>query len=62
MIPRTAFLGAILLTAYLGGATVTHVRIGDPFIAPVIIDILVWIALGLRDSTIFSLAMNSHKP
>lgn len=60
MIPRTAFLGAILLTAYLGGATVTHVRIGDPFIAPVIIGVLVWVALGLRDSTIFSLALNNH--
>jgi hypothetical protein len=31
VIPRTAVLGAILLTGYLGGATATHVRIGDPF-------------------------------
>ncbi|TXT28537.1 MAG: hypothetical protein FD138_2568 [Planctomycetota bacterium] len=33
LIPRTSFLGAILLTAYLGGATATHVRVGDPWIA-----------------------------
>ncbi len=30
VIPRTSFLGAILLTGYLGGATASHVRIGDP--------------------------------
>ena len=57
LIPRTAFLGAILLTGYLGGATVTHLRVGDPFIAPVIIGVVMWIGLGLRCPTIFSLAM-----
>lgn len=56
LIPRTAFLGAILLTGYLGGATVTHVRIGDPFIMPVIIGIVMWVGLGLRYPQIFSLA------
>lgn len=30
VIPRTSILGAILLTAYLGGATASHVRVGDP--------------------------------
>lgn len=29
-IPRTAVLGAVLITGYLGGAIATHVRIGDP--------------------------------
>jgi len=37
LIPRTAILGAILMTAYLGGATATNVRVGDPsFIGPVL--------------------------
>lgn len=49
IIPRTAVLGAILLTAYLGGATATHVRIGDPFIGPVILGVLIWLGLYLRD-------------
>ena len=49
LIPRTAVLGAILLTAYLGGATATHVRIGDPFIIPVIAGMLIWLGLYLRD-------------
>ncbi len=56
LFPRTAVLGAILLTGYLGGATATHVRIGDPFIMPVIIGVVVWIALFLRDRRVRALA------
>lgn len=48
LIPRTSFLGAILLTGYLGGATATHVRVGDPFVMPIIIGVVVWIAYALR--------------
>ena len=49
-IPRTAVLGAILVTGYLGGATATHVRIGEPvFVTPVILGILAWGGLFLRD-------------
>jgi len=49
-IPRTTVLGAILMTAYLGGATASNVRIGDPsFVVTVILGILVWLGLYLRD-------------
>ena len=48
-IPQTAVLGAVLLTGYLGGATATHFRVGDPYYAPVILGVIVWIALFLRD-------------
>ncbi len=61
LIPRTAFIGAILLTAYLGGATATHVRVGDAFIAPVIVSLVSWIALGLRDSRVFGMAVNCQQ-
>lgn len=54
-IPRTSVLGALLLTAYLGGATATHVRIGDPFFAPVIAGILVWVGLILREDRLRAL-------
>ncbi|WP_237227299.1 YciI family protein [Rubinisphaera sp. JC750] len=57
LFPRTAFLGSILLTAYLGGATVTHVRVEDPFFMPILMGVLVWIACGLRQPGIFSLAL-----
>jgi hypothetical protein len=50
--PRTAVLGAILLTGYLGGATATHVRMGEPFVFPVVFGILTWTALYLRDASL----------
>ncbi len=55
VIPRTAVLGAILITAYLGGATATHVRISDPFFGPVILGVLIWLGLYLRDARIRAL-------
>src|SRR5262245_23633347 len=53
LIPRTAVLGAILLTGYLGGAVATHVRVGDPLfpvIFPVILGTMVWGGLYLRSA------------
>jgi hypothetical protein len=49
VIPQTSVLGAILLTGYLGGATVTHLRVGEPFFMPVLLGMLVWGGLYLRD-------------
>ena len=54
-VPRTSVLGAVLLTGYLGGATATHVRISDPFIAPIIIGVVVWAGLFLRDARLRAL-------
>lgn len=48
-LPRTVVLGAILLTGYLGGATATHVRIADPYYGPIVVGILVWLGIYLRD-------------
>jgi uncharacterized membrane protein YphA (DoxX/SURF4 family) len=55
VIPRTSVLGAILLTAYLGGATATHVRVGEPFLAPIVLGVLVWGGLYLRDARLRAL-------
>jgi len=52
LLPATSFLGAILLTGYLGCAVATHVRIGDslfPIFFPVILGILLWGGLFFRD-------------
>ena len=52
LIPRTAVLGAILLTGYLGGAVATHVRAGQgPFevLFPVVFGALLWGGLVLRN-------------
>jgi len=58
LIPRTAVLGAILLTGYLGGAVATHVRVGGPLfsiIFPVILGAMLWGGLYLRDERVRSL-------
>lgn len=52
LVPRTAILGAILLTAYLGGAVATHVRAGEgmfSILLPVIFGVMLWGGLWLRD-------------
>jgi uncharacterized membrane protein YphA (DoxX/SURF4 family) len=55
-IPRTSILGAILLTGYLGGATATNVRVGNPaFIMTVILGVLAWVGLFLRDDRLRAL-------
>jgi uncharacterized membrane protein YphA (DoxX/SURF4 family) len=55
IIPRTAVLGAILLTAFLGGATATHVRVGEPFFGPVLVGVLVWVGIFLREDRLRAL-------
>ena len=61
LIPHTAFIGAILLSAYLGGAVATHDRI-ESWILPIAIGVLVWVALGLRDNRVFANAFSRPRP
>ena len=53
VVPRVAPLGAVLLTGYLGGAVLTHARIGDPLFShtlfPVFVGAFLWAGLYLRD-------------
>lgn len=56
VIPRTAVLGAILMTAYLGGATASNVRIGDPsYVMTVLLGVFVWGGLFFRDARVRAL-------
>jgi hypothetical protein len=52
-IPPTSFVGAILLTGYLGGAMASHVRLGSPLFSHVLfgfyLGVMVWGGLWLRD-------------
>lgn len=56
VIPRTAPLGATLLTAYLGGAVAIHVRLGNPMfthiLSPVYVAVFLWGGLYLRDARV----------
>ena len=49
LIPRTALIGAILITAYLGGAVSIMMRLGTPYAFPIIFGALMWIGFALRD-------------
>lgn len=52
-IPRTAVIGAILLTGFLGGAIATQVRLEDPwFLFPAVLATLTWVGLALRDARV----------
>ena len=57
--PRTAVLGAILLTGYLGGAVATHLRMSDPLFSHtlfgVYLGIALWGGLWLRDARVRNL-------
>lgn len=49
LFPRTAAIGAILLTGYMGGAIATHARIHEPFVAQCLIGVVLWLGLFLRE-------------
>ena len=54
LVPRTAILGAVLWTGYLGGAIATHLRVGDPLLShtlfPIYVAAPLWLGLWLRDA------------
>ncbi len=64
LIPRTALVGAILLTGYFGGAVASHVRVDNPLFShtlfPIYIAALFWIGLFLRDNRVRAL-FNTYK-
>jgi hypothetical protein len=62
LIPRTAFLGAVLATGYLGGAMWTHLRVGDAWFFPIIVAVLMWLGLALRHPVIIRLLLGQESP
>jgi hypothetical protein len=64
VVPRTAILGAVLLTGYMGGAIATHVRVGSPLLThvmfPVYVSVLVWLGLYLRDPRVRVTLITNH--
>lgn len=59
LLPRTALVGVVLLTGYLGGAVASHLRVGDPLLShilfPTYVAALLWVGLVLRDARLRSL-------
>jgi hypothetical protein len=62
-IPRSALIGAILLTGFLGGAIATHFRINNPLFShtlfPVYVLLFIWLGLYLRSASLRKLLLNS---
>jgi Mn2+/Fe2+ NRAMP family transporter len=50
LIPQTSALGAVLLTGYMGGAIAHHLRLGEPVVVQVLIGVVIWLGLFLRES------------
>ncbi|MDO8325019.1 MAG: DoxX family protein [Phenylobacterium sp.] len=57
--PRTSMLGAVLVTAYMGGAVETHLRVGSPLFSHILfgvyLAVMAWGGLWLRDARLRSL-------
>ena len=49
LIPATSVLGAILLAGYIGGTIVTHWRSGDAFIVNIVLGLVIWLGIYLRE-------------
>jgi DoxX-like family len=56
MIPKTSFLGAILITGYMGGAMLAHLRIGEPFFVQFMLGVIVWVGYSLRNPQVIKKA------
>jgi hypothetical protein len=50
LVPKTRYLGGLIMLAYLGGAVATHLRAEEiALVVPVLVGILAWLGLYLRD-------------
>ncbi|MFT3696145.1 MAG: DoxX family protein [Kofleriaceae bacterium] len=54
-VPQTTIIGALSLTAYLGGATAAMVRVGQPWPFPIVTGLMVWAGVLLRMPALFDL-------
>ena len=58
-LPRTAVVGAVLLTGLLGGAVATHLRVGSPILTHVLfgvyLGVMIWGGILLRDARVLAL-------
>jgi hypothetical protein len=65
LIPRTAVIGAVLWTGYLGGAIATHLRLDNPLFShtlfPIYVALLLWGGLYLRDGRVHALFLGGRR-
>jgi len=61
LVPRTAILGAALITGYLGGAMATDLGIGHPAAFPFVLGLFIWLSLYCRDARLRALAASTFR-
>ena len=65
LLPRFSFIGAVLLTGYLGGAVATHLRLGNPLFShilfPVYLGIFIWAGLYFRNQHLKTILTPNNK-
>ena len=49
LIPKTTVLGAVLVTGYMGGAMATHTRIGELWVLQMLVGVVAWLGVFLRE-------------
>jgi hypothetical protein len=59
IIPRTALIGIVLLTAYLGGAVAIMIQHGQAFVFPIIFCVLAWVGLYFQNAKLRSFFQRS---
>ncbi len=55
LFPATSVLGAVLFTGYMGGTIITHLRVGEPPVAQIVIGLVIWLGLYLREPRLHAL-------
>ena len=62
LVPKTRYLGGLIMLAYLGGAVATHLHAEDGnFPVPVLVGIIAWLGLFLRDRKLRALIPIVHE-
>ena len=59
LVPKTKNFGALVLSSYIGGAIMAHMSHGEPFTAPAIFLVLIWVTAGLRQPDLFGIKTGS---
>lgn len=55
LVPQTAVFGAALATGYLGGAVATHLIADEAWFVPIVVAVLMWAGLGLREPRLLAI-------
>lgn len=62
LVPVTSVLGAVLMTGYIGGAILTHIRLHEPVYMHIVLGLAIWLGIYLREPRLHSVLPFRKKP